>query len=64
MLVLSVVREANRPIHDRALNELRRSRSELVVRSRDPGALGKFDNLNTLLEDVELDDFDWVVLAR
>jgi GT2 family glycosyltransferase len=62
VLVLSVVRDANRATYDAALAELRRSRCELVVRERAPGASGKFENLNALLAGTELDAFDWLLL--
>ncbi len=62
VLVLSVVRPENAETHARALAELRRSRCELTVATREPGALAKFDNLNGLLDGVELRSFDWVLL--
>ncbi len=62
VLVLSVVREENAAVHAGAVAQLRRSRCEVVVRSRPPGALAKFDNLNALLDGVELRTFDWVLL--
>ena len=62
VLVLSVVRQENAETHARALAELRRSRCELTVATRAPGALAKFDNLNSLLDGVELRTFDWVLL--
>ncbi len=62
VLVLSVVRDANRGVYRRAVAELRRSRCELVVLERGPEGSGKFENLNALLEGVELDGFDWVLL--
>jgi len=62
VLVLSVVREANRETYRRAVARLRRSRCEVTALEREPGRLGKFENLNALLEGVEVARFDWVLL--
>jgi GT2 family glycosyltransferase len=63
VLVLTVVREANRATYRRAVAELRRSRCALEVLEREPGGAGRFENLNALLEGVELGRFDWVLLV-
>ena len=62
VLVVSIVREANRGLYDAAIAELRSSGCELVVLERGPGELGKFENLNLLLEGVALEDFDWLLV--
>ena len=62
VLVLSVVREENAATFEAAVAELRRSRCEVEVHSRPPGALAKFDNLNALLDGLEPRTFDWVLL--
>jgi GT2 family glycosyltransferase len=62
VLVLSVVRPANRATHERALAELRRSRCALDVREREPAGAGKFENLNALLDGVDLASYDWALL--
>jgi GT2 family glycosyltransferase len=62
VLVLSVVREVNAGAYRRAIASLERSRCEVVALERPPGALGKFENLNALLADVDLRAFDWVVV--
>jgi hypothetical protein len=62
VLVLTVVRELNREMYERAVAELRRSGCDVVVAERGPGGAGKFENLNALLSDVHLDAFDWVLL--
>jgi hypothetical protein len=49
-------------VYARAVEELKRSRCELVIRERPPEGLGKFENLNRLLHGVELDPFDWVLV--
>jgi len=62
VLVVSVVRDVHRALYEAAIAELRRSACEVVALERPPGELGKFANLNLLLEGVELDRFDWVLL--
>jgi hypothetical protein len=63
VLVLSVVREDNREIYERAINNLNASRAcEVVVLQRAPGAAGKFTNLNALADQAMLQAFDWLVL--
>jgi len=63
ILVISVVRQANRGTYLDALRELRRSRHELVVAQRDAGELGRFENLNRLLaEQGDIERFDWLLL--
>jgi GT2 family glycosyltransferase len=62
VLVLSVVREENRALYERAIAQLQRSGSDVVVVERLPGGLGKFANLNLMLEPLELATFDWLIL--
>jgi glycosyltransferase involved in cell wall biosynthesis len=62
VLVLSVVRAENVATYARAVGVLRASGCEVVVLERGPGGLAKFENLNSLLEAVELDSFDWVLV--
>ena len=62
VLVLSVVREENRAIWERAIADLRRSSCELVVLEREPGGRERFANLNLLLASATLESFDWVLL--
>jgi GT2 family glycosyltransferase len=62
VLVLSVVREENRAIWERAIADLRRSSCELVVLEREPGGRERFANLNLLLAPATLESFDWVLL--
>jgi hypothetical protein len=62
VLVLSVVREHHRATYEAAIAQLRRSRCDIVALERAPGQLGKFANLNLLLDGVDLDSFDWLLV--
>jgi hypothetical protein len=62
VLVLSIVRDENAAVYQRALAELRRSRCEIVALAREPHGLAKFANLNLLLDGVALERFDWVLV--
>lgn len=46
---------------DAALAELRRSRHSITIARTGVGELGKFENLNVLLGDRPLDEFDWLL---
>lgn len=48
---------------DAARAELLRSRHEVTVRTRPPGALGKFANLNALLTEHDLSAHDWLLVV-
>jgi GT2 family glycosyltransferase len=63
VLVLSVVRPEHARTYAAAVRELRRSRHETTLASRAPGSLGRFENLNLLLGEHELDAFDWLLLV-
>jgi hypothetical protein len=62
VLVLSVVRAEHATLYAAAVQELRRSRHETTVASRAPGSLGRFENLNAMLGEYDLDSFDWLLL--
>jgi len=62
VLVLSVVREHNRASYEAAIAQLRKSRCDIVALERPAGQLGKFANLNLLLDGVDLDSFDWLLV--
>jgi GT2 family glycosyltransferase len=62
VLVASVVRPDNAELHRAAIEILRASRCELVIRERAPAGGAKFENLNRLLEGVALEEFDWLLL--
>ena len=62
VLALSIVRVENAATYGAALRELRRTRHELVTSSSDAGARGRFENLNRLLGEHSLDEFDWLLV--
>jgi GT2 family glycosyltransferase len=62
VLVLSVVRPRNEAVQQRAVENLCRSRCEVVALERAPDGLPKFENLNLLLEGVLLERFDWLLI--
>jgi len=62
ILVISVARPERRKTYDAAVRELRRSRHALTIVARDAGTLGRFENLNLLLAEQEIEPFDWLVL--
>jgi GT2 family glycosyltransferase len=59
--VLGVERPAS--IMGAARRELLRSRHDVDVITAPPGALGKFENLNALLQAHPLDDRDWLLIV-
>jgi len=61
VLVLGVQRPGL--LMDAARAELRRSRSTLTVRTRPPGTLGKFANLNALLGEHDPAAHDWLLVV-
>ncbi len=62
VLALSIVRGENAAIYRAALRELRRTRHELVASSSDAGTHGRFENLNRMLAEHKLDEFDWLLV--
>ena len=62
VLVISVARPEHRGTYDAAVAELRRTRHSLTVAVRETGERGRFENLNLLLEQHEVDAFDWLLL--
>ncbi|MGZ6695731.1 MAG: glycosyltransferase family 2 protein [Solirubrobacteraceae bacterium] len=60
VLVLAVERPGS--LLPAALDELRRSRHDVVVRTTPMGAQGKFEHLNALLEGADLAACDWVLV--
>jgi len=62
ILVVSVARDANRSTYDAAVVELRRTRHQIVVRECDAGCRGRFENLNVLIGEEDLESFDWLLL--
>jgi GT2 family glycosyltransferase len=62
VLVLSIARPELQATFDAALSELRASRHDLTLAVREPGALGKFENLNELLAGHPPDGHDWLLL--
>jgi GT2 family glycosyltransferase len=62
VLVLSVVRAENAAVYQRAVEVLRESRCEVIALSRPAEGRAKFENLNLLLQQAELERFDWVLL--
>lgn len=62
VLALSIERREHRASSEKIHFELARSRHEVQLRTREPGDLGKFENLNQLLGDDPLDTYDWVLV--
>jgi GT2 family glycosyltransferase len=63
VLVLSVVRAEHARLATAAQRELRRSRHEVEIRTRAPGGLGRFENLNLLLSETPAPDVDWLLVV-
>jgi GT2 family glycosyltransferase len=63
VLVLSVVREENRARFEQAAGELEASRHRVQIATRQPGQLGKFENLNALLAALAPEEFDWLMVV-
>jgi len=61
VLVLGVERPGL--LMDAARAELQRSRHDVIVRTRPPGALGKFANLNALLREHDPTAHDWLLVV-
>jgi GT2 family glycosyltransferase len=62
VLVISVARQEHRATYDRAVGELRRSRHDVTIVERAAGELGRFENLNLLLAEQQVELFDWLLL--
>jgi GT2 family glycosyltransferase len=62
VLAISVARAEHRETYDAAVAELRRTRHSLTVAVREAGGRGRFENLNLLLEQHDVDAFDWLLL--
>jgi len=63
VLVLTVARPELDPLSAAMARELRRSRHRVEIAAAPPGRRGKFENLNLLLADHDLDAWDWLVVA-
>ncbi len=62
VLVISVARAEHKGTYDAAVAELRRTRHSLTVAVREAGGRGRFENLNLLLEQHDIEAFDWLLL--
>ncbi len=62
VLVLAVERSDVRSLLGEARAELERSRHEVEIAVTEPGARGKFENLNRLLAEREFSAYDWVLV--
>jgi GT2 family glycosyltransferase len=62
VLVASIARDQHQALVAAQERELRRSRHEVMRVAAPPGARGKFENLNALLEDAPLDAVDWLLV--
>jgi len=62
VLAISVVRAEHRRRYDAAVAELRRSRPSVRIAAREAGPLGRFENLNLLLAEQQIEQFDWLLL--
>jgi GT2 family glycosyltransferase len=62
VLVLGVLRPANRDLAARARAELARSRHDVELHTRDAEGRGKFENLNLLLAAHPAERHDWLVV--
>jgi GT2 family glycosyltransferase len=62
VLVLGVERPAHRAMFQKVRAELARSRHEVRIHTREPGELGKFENLNLLLAEHRPDAHDWLLI--
>ncbi len=62
VLVLGVVLEQRAALARAAHEELSRSRHAVELRTRRPQGRGKFEVLNSLLEEGPVDDHDWLVV--
>jgi GT2 family glycosyltransferase len=62
VLVLCVQRPVRRALVEAIRGELARSRHAVTFHSREPGGLGKFENLNMLLASYPPHDADWLLV--
>jgi GT2 family glycosyltransferase len=62
VLVLGVTRPEHARLAAAIRAELARSRHEVELATRQPGAAGKFENLNRLLEEHPLTGHDWLLI--
>jgi GT2 family glycosyltransferase len=62
VLVLSIARARHAAESAAIRAELERSRHAIELRTAAPGAAGKFENLNRLLEDADLEEYDWLLV--
>lgn len=62
VLVISVARPERKCTYEAAVKELRRSRHEVTIVAREAGSRGRFENLNLLLAEQEIERFDWLLL--
>lgn len=62
VLAIGIIRERHRALADAIVAELRSSRHQIEIVTRDPGEQGKFENLNALLETHPADGLDWLIV--
>jgi GT2 family glycosyltransferase len=62
VLALGIARERHRALADAIVGELRDSRHQVTVLSREPGQLGKFENLNEMLRQHPPHGYDWLIV--
>jgi GT2 family glycosyltransferase len=62
VLALGVTRERHESLVDALVAELLSSRHEVSLHTRSPGDLGKFQNLNALLQEHPADEHDWLIV--
>jgi GT2 family glycosyltransferase len=63
VLILGVVRPANRSLAEAMRIELSRSRHDVELHTCGPQGRGKFENLNSLLARASTDGFDWLLVV-
>jgi hypothetical protein len=63
VLVLGVERAERRHYSERIRAELLSSRHDVELHTREPGGLGKFENLNVLLAEHPAEDRDWLLVV-
>jgi hypothetical protein len=61
VLALCVERPEHASLADALQAELARSRHRVELRRSPPGAAGKFENLNRMLADERVEDYDWLL---
>lgn len=62
VLALGIARERHESLVDALISELFSSRHEVSLHTRSPGDLGKFQNLNALLQEHPADGQDWLIV--